>query len=97
MIVMIVRRIYLVSRDSRAVTSIDQLRFTMRVLIESGFLYLATAIAHFVVWWTPNAFAISVISGIVSILLHFTRLLMLNGDVPLEPLCHRYSFQPYSH
>ncbi|KAF8959370.1 hypothetical protein BDZ97DRAFT_1922901 [Flammula alnicola] len=61
---MIVRRIYLVAKASKASSSAHQLRFTMRILIESGFLYLATAIAHFVVWWTPNAFAISVISGI---------------------------------
>ncbi|KAF8185151.1 hypothetical protein BJ912DRAFT_973717 [Pholiota molesta] len=61
---MIIRRIYLVTEGSKGSTSIHQLRFTMRILIESGFLYLATAIAHLVVWWTPNAYAISVISGI---------------------------------
>lgn len=63
--VMIVRRIYLVSKMSRISTSVDRLRFTMRVLIESGFLYLTTAIAHFVVWFTPNTYAISIISGMV--------------------------------
>jgi hypothetical protein len=68
-LVMIIRRIYLVTEGSKGSTSIHQLRLTMRILIESGFLYLATAIAHFVVWWTPNAYAISVISGIVSLLL----------------------------
>lgn len=70
---MIIRRIYLVTEESKGSTSIHQLRFTMRILIESGFLYLATAIAHFVVWWTPNSYAISVISGIVSLFLRFMR------------------------
>ena len=63
---MIVRRIYLVARASKASTGTLHLRFIMRILIESGALYLATAIAHFVVWFTPNSFAISVISDMVS-------------------------------
>ncbi|KAF8185150.1 hypothetical protein BJ912DRAFT_927534 [Pholiota molesta] len=60
---MIVRRIYLVSKMSMISTSVDRLRYTMRILIESGFLYLTTAIAHFIVWFTPNTYAISIISG----------------------------------
>ncbi|KAH9475516.1 hypothetical protein JR316_0012631 [Psilocybe cubensis] len=61
--IMIVRKISSVSKKSEAGgTSVSALRFTMRVLVESGALYLTTAIAHFVVWWTPNAFAISIIS-----------------------------------
>ncbi len=62
---MIVRRIYLVARASKASTGTLQLRFVMRILTESGALYLATEIAHFVVWFTPNSFAISVISDLV--------------------------------
>ncbi|PPQ91764.1 hypothetical protein CVT25_000589 [Psilocybe cyanescens] len=61
---MIVRRIYLVSSKAKASTSAHTLRFTMRVLVESGALYLATSIAHFVVWWTPNSYAISLVSYI---------------------------------
>ncbi|PPQ91765.1 hypothetical protein CVT25_000590 [Psilocybe cyanescens] len=62
--VMIVRRIYLVSSKAKASTSVHTLRFTMRVLVESGALYLAASIAHFVVWWTPDSYAISIISNI---------------------------------
>jgi hypothetical protein len=72
---MIVRRIYLVVTESKGSPLIRQLQLTMRILIESGALYLAVAIAHFVVWWTPNAYAISVISGIVSGLLNFALLI----------------------
>ncbi|KAF9477087.1 hypothetical protein BDN70DRAFT_995197 [Pholiota conissans] len=61
---MIVRRIYRVTKGSKASTGIRQLEFAMRIIIESGFLYVAVAIAHFVVWFTPNAYAISIISSI---------------------------------
>uniref|UniRef100_A0A8H7XMG4 Uncharacterized protein n=1 Tax=Psilocybe cubensis TaxID=181762 RepID=A0A8H7XMG4_PSICU len=60
---MIVRKISSVSKRTDATSTSDSaLSFAMRVLIESGVIYLATAIAHFVVWWTPNAFAIAIIS-----------------------------------
>lgn len=35
------------------------LQFMMRILTDSGALYLVTAIAHFVVCFTPNSFVIS--------------------------------------
>lgn len=63
---MIARRLDCISDDCKANTSVHRLKFLMRVIIESGFLYLATAIAHFVVWWTPNTYAIAIISRIVS-------------------------------
>lgn len=66
---MIVRRVYKVAKESKGSTSVHQLQFVMRVLIESGFLYLAVALAHFISWWTPNSYAIEVISAIVSQLL----------------------------
>ncbi|KAF8178704.1 hypothetical protein BJ912DRAFT_1146192 [Pholiota molesta] len=64
---MIVRRIYLVARVSKASVAkpaIHQLQFVMRILIESGSLYLAVAIAQFISWWTPNGYAIFIISSI---------------------------------
>ncbi len=57
---MIVRRVYLVPPASKASTETVHLQFMMRVLIDSGALYLVTAIAHFVMCFTPNSFAISV-------------------------------------
>lgn len=68
LLVMIVRRIYAVAKGSEGSASIRQLKFVMRILIESGFLYLSVTIPHFVSWWTPNAYAIDVISAIVSLL-----------------------------
>ncbi|KAF9557008.1 hypothetical protein CPC08DRAFT_710733 [Agrocybe pediades] len=38
--------------------SVRELRFIMRVLIESGALYLMITIPHFIVWWTPSTTAI---------------------------------------
>ncbi|KAH9480022.1 hypothetical protein JR316_0006619 [Psilocybe cubensis] len=38
--------------------SVRELRFVMRVLIESGALYLVITIPHFIVWWTPSSTAI---------------------------------------
>ncbi|KAF8178727.1 hypothetical protein BJ912DRAFT_1146209 [Pholiota molesta] len=62
---MIVRRIYVVARGSKASVAIHQLKFVMRILIESGSLYLAVAIAQFISWWTPNnGYAIFMISSI---------------------------------
>ena len=52
---MIVRRMHLVARASKAsIGTLSHLQFIMPILIESGALYLTTAIAHFVVWFTPN-------------------------------------------
>ncbi|KAF5328200.1 hypothetical protein D9619_013363 [Psilocybe cf. subviscida] len=38
--------------------------FATSLIIESGSLYLIPAISHFVVWWTPNNFAINVLGNI---------------------------------
>lgn len=66
-IAMIARRIYLVTKASKTSVTVHRLQFTMRILVESGFLYLTTTLAHFVVWFTPNTYAISVISGMVRV------------------------------
>ncbi|KAF9477088.1 hypothetical protein BDN70DRAFT_896812 [Pholiota conissans] len=49
---------------SKASTDVRQLQFAIRILIESGFLYLAVAIAHFVAWFTTSTYAIAFISSI---------------------------------
>ncbi|KDR74689.1 hypothetical protein GALMADRAFT_141043 [Galerina marginata CBS 339.88] len=38
-----------------------ELRFIMRVLIESGALYLVITIPHFIVWWTQSSLAILIL------------------------------------
>ncbi|KIJ41913.1 hypothetical protein M422DRAFT_780142 [Sphaerobolus stellatus SS14] len=60
---MIALRIWQVTKKSEGDTSIQSLRFVMRVLIESGFMYVVVTTSHFVVWWTPNSYAIAIISA----------------------------------
>lgn len=67
---MIVRRIYLVTKESRANTAVHHLQFSMRILIESGVLYLAVAIAQFIAWWTPDGYATFILSSIVRIFIY---------------------------
>ncbi|KAF5316814.1 hypothetical protein D9619_006884 [Psilocybe cf. subviscida] len=47
-----------------ASTIVLNLYATSSLIVESGSLYLTTGIAHFVVWWTPNNFAINLVSNI---------------------------------
>lgn len=63
--VMIVRRLHQLSRDAFSKDSMRSIKSVTFLIIESGVLYLVAGIAHFVVWWTPNDFAIAVISNIV--------------------------------
>jgi hypothetical protein len=65
---MIALRIYRVARGSRAIgsTSIHTPKFVMRILIESGVLYVSVAIAHFVSWWSAISYAIYGLSTIAS-------------------------------
>ncbi|TFK32657.1 hypothetical protein BDQ12DRAFT_670882 [Crucibulum laeve] len=54
--------IYTTAHESFGTDSLREFKFLIRVITESGFLYLAILIAHFVVWFTPNAFAIVMVS-----------------------------------
>jgi hypothetical protein len=62
---MIIRRLYQFSGDTFSSESTHSIKFVASLIIESGALYLVAGIAHFVAWWTPNDFAIAVISNIV--------------------------------
>ncbi|KIJ41914.1 hypothetical protein M422DRAFT_31552 [Sphaerobolus stellatus SS14] len=57
-------RLWKIARDSERVTSVSSIKFLTRVMTESGVLYLVITTAHFIVWFTPSAFAISVVSNI---------------------------------
>jgi len=61
---MIIRRLCHLSRDTFSDESTRVIKFVASLIIESGALYLVAGIAHFVAWWTPNDFAIAVISNI---------------------------------
>ncbi|KIJ24879.1 hypothetical protein M422DRAFT_274243 [Sphaerobolus stellatus SS14] len=59
---MIAFRIWRVTKESAVDSaSLQSIRFVMRVLIESGFMYVVVTLSHFVVWWTPNTYAIAVV------------------------------------
>ncbi len=64
---MLIRRIYQVANKCDRATSAKQFRFVMRILAESGLLYLSIMIAHLVAWFTKDYVAIQVLSTIVSI------------------------------
>ncbi len=64
---MLISRIYQVATKCDRATSAGQFRFIMRILAESGFLYLSITIAHLVTWFTKDNVAIQVLSMIVSI------------------------------
>lgn len=63
---MIIYRLRKFKRDSLFGGATQTIDFAASLTIESGALYLVPAIAHFVVWWTQNNFAINLASGIVS-------------------------------
>jgi len=62
---MIIYRIWRVTKEveAHASQSTRDLRFVMRVLMESGFLYLVITIAHFAVWFGKNSTAIAALSA----------------------------------
>jgi len=47
--------------QSRLSETAGKLRFIMRVIIESGAIYLMMTIPHFIVWWTPSNTAILIL------------------------------------
>lgn len=63
---MLIRRIYQVATKCDRATSARQFRFIVRILAESGILYLSITIAHLVAWFTEDNVAIQIFSMIVS-------------------------------
>ena len=68
---MIIYRLWTAAKDENSVGGPSHdLRFIMRVFIESGLLYLLVTIPHFIVWWTnsaPTSAAILVLGWIVGL------------------------------
>ncbi|HEV7736510.1 MAG TPA: hypothetical protein VGO47_03955, partial [Chlamydiales bacterium] len=60
------RRIWLMTKASEGATATRSLKFLMRVFIESGCIYIIVTTSHFIVWWTPNSYAISLVATMVS-------------------------------
>jgi len=63
---MIVYRIWKMTkrRPEESVDAPLDLRFIIRILAESGVLYLLVTIPHFIAWWTKNDMAITVLAWI---------------------------------
>ncbi|KAF9442832.1 hypothetical protein P691DRAFT_764843 [Macrolepiota fuliginosa MF-IS2] len=66
---LLIWRIRQASKKGENVTVVKQLRHLLRILMESGVLYLAISIAHFFVWFGQDNFAIHVIGGLNSIVM----------------------------
>lgn len=61
-------RIYQVAQQHKVTTSgATYLHFFIRIIAESGLLYLSITLAHFLAWFGTSKFAIDVISVLVSI------------------------------
>ncbi|KAF9441310.1 hypothetical protein P691DRAFT_766441 [Macrolepiota fuliginosa MF-IS2] len=56
---------------------VKQFRHLLRILVESGILYLAISIAHFFVWFGQNNFAIQTIGGMNSMIMAISFNLIL--------------------
>ncbi|KAF9447168.1 hypothetical protein P691DRAFT_793765 [Macrolepiota fuliginosa MF-IS2] len=61
---LLIRRIRKASGEGENPTMAKQLRHLLRILMESGILYLAVSIAHFFVWFGQDNFAIHVVGGL---------------------------------
>lgn len=62
---MLIYKIYKASKGAGDETSTTEFKFVIRVLAESGVLYLSVTIAHFVVWFTTNDVAITIVTAFV--------------------------------
>ncbi|KAF9482986.1 hypothetical protein BDN70DRAFT_874406 [Pholiota conissans] len=75
-------RIWSAAKSSYASENVKPFLFVFRILGESGFLYFATTITHFIVWWTPCNLAIRLASqmNIPTIAIAFNILLIRVGQ-----------------
>ncbi len=64
---MIVWKIWTASKKGEDGSLTRQLQLLVRILMESGVLYLSVSLAHLLVWFGKNGFAIRMLGTIVSI------------------------------
>ncbi|KAF9450646.1 hypothetical protein P691DRAFT_700814 [Macrolepiota fuliginosa MF-IS2] len=60
--IVLIRRIYQTSKECRGFASVKHLHLLIRIVAESGLLYFSITLAHLVVWFGTNDFAINIIS-----------------------------------
>jgi hypothetical protein len=63
----LIRPIWKASKAGENSTVSKQLQFLVRILLESGALYLTISLAHFVVWFGQSYFAVLLLGTMVSI------------------------------
>ncbi|KAF9446498.1 hypothetical protein P691DRAFT_803873 [Macrolepiota fuliginosa MF-IS2] len=70
----LIHRIHKVTKQTQGFNSTRNFRYIIRILAESGFLYLSVTLGHFIAWLTTNAMAIEVLSTlnvpVISIAFH---------------------------
>lgn len=59
-------RIWSASKKGENSPAAKQLQFIVRILMESGVLYLTISLAHFLAWFGHDDFAIHILGSIVS-------------------------------
>jgi hypothetical protein len=94
---MLMYRIWNVARTSVVPDNVQPFLFAFRILGESGFLYFATTITHFIVWWTPCNLAIRLASQMVSRTRMYCFQEGLTSNQILEYPYNRYRVQPLAH
>lgn len=64
---MLILRIWKASTKGERGSLTRQLQLLIRILMESGILYLSVSLAHLLVWFGQNGFAIRLLGTIVSV------------------------------
>lgn len=64
-LVILIHKIYRATKDAGNETTTSEYRFVIRVLAESGILYLSVTVAHFVLWFMPDAVAVNILTAFV--------------------------------
>ncbi|KAF9450259.1 hypothetical protein P691DRAFT_847670 [Macrolepiota fuliginosa MF-IS2] len=74
---LLIWRIRRVTKEGKSITGTKHLQYLIRILMESGILYLAISIAHFFVWFGQDNFAINMIGGMNLIIIGISFNLIL--------------------
>ncbi|KAF9450648.1 hypothetical protein P691DRAFT_809931 [Macrolepiota fuliginosa MF-IS2] len=60
--IVLIRRMYKTAKESRVFSSVEHFHFLIRIIAESGLLYVSITLAHLLVWFGTDKFAIDIIS-----------------------------------
>lgn len=65
-IAVLIRRIYQAAKECKSFSSVKYFYFFIRIVAESGLIYVSITLAHLLVWFGTDKFAIDIISVLVS-------------------------------